>query len=496
MDTNIGLNLKSNNNLIIFTLALAMFLWSFSAGIVNISLPTISQYLDISTNLVSMIVILHLLVLVSFLLIFGRLGDMFGQKNIFITGIFVFTVSSYFCAISLDIVQLIFFRIIQGLGSAMILSMVPAIISTIFPHNLRGRIFGYISLTTTLGLASGYGIGGFVIENMGWNWIFITVVPLGIITLFLANKSLSTSKKASKTGFDLVGSLLIFFAILTFILPFNIEKNLDIGMNLMVITFIISFILIAIFLIWESRCNHPLFDISIFKNLHITFSVIAAFLATLVLTGTIFLLPFYFELIMKYPSDFAGLIILIPSLIVLFIGPLSGYISDHIGSRIPILLASIILIIALVLLYLLNETIGLLFIFVTLGIRALSEGMFTPANNKLVMSHSPKEKIVSVSSLLYSARYLGLIMGVVVFNTIFDYTIRNEILKLTGLPTKGAFQFSAPTGILLDGFQNAFFVGIGLSIIILIFTFFSKENPEEDEETDLFNYSKEERLLD
>ncbi|MGZ7210375.1 MAG: MFS transporter, partial [Methanobacterium sp.] len=390
-----------NKKIITLVLALGMFLWSFSAGIVNISLPIISQYLDISTNLVSLVVIMHLIVLSSFLLIFGRVGDIIGHKNVFLSGIFIFTVFSYFCFISLDIFQLILYRVFLGLGSAMILSMVPAIISTIFPHGERGRIFGYISLTTTLGLASGYGIGGVIVENLGWNWIFLTVFPLGIFTLLLSYKYLpSFQKKVSDTNFDLIGSFLIFLAIFTFILPFNVEKNFVTDFFIIMITFAVSVILIIIFLIWESRYSNPLFDISIFKNLHITSSIIAAFLASLVLTGTIFLIPFYFELVMGYPSDFAGLIILIPSLVVIFIGPFSGYISDHMGSRIPILIASIGLIIAVSLLYLLNETIGLLFIFIALGVRALSEGMFTPANNKLVMSHGTKEKIGSISSLL------------------------------------------------------------------------------------------------
>jgi DHA2 family metal-tetracycline-proton antiporter-like MFS transporter len=225
-----------------------MFLWSFSAGIVNISLPTISQYLDISTNLVSLIIICHLIVLTSFLLIFGRIGDIYGHKNIFLIGIFLFTVSSYFCAISLDIFQIILFRLIQGLGSAMLLSMVPAIISTVFPHKMRGRVFGYISLTTTLGLASGYGVGGFIVENIWWNWIFITVVPFGIATMLLANRVLpSYSKKVSNVGFDIVGSILIFLATLTFILPFNVERSFDIGIPIVIITFILYlfFILIA-----------------------------------------------------------------------------------------------------------------------------------------------------------------------------------------------------------------------------------------------------------
>ncbi|MGZ7160801.1 MAG: MFS transporter, partial [Methanobacterium sp.] len=155
-----------NKKIITLVLALGMFLWSFSAGIVNISLPIISQYLDISTNLVSLVVIMHLIVLSSFLLIFGRVGDIIGHKNVFLSGIFIFTVFSYFCFISLDIFQLILYRVFLGLGSAMILSMVPAIISTIFPHGERGRVFGYISLTTTLGLASGYGIGGVIVENL------------------------------------------------------------------------------------------------------------------------------------------------------------------------------------------------------------------------------------------------------------------------------------------------------------------------------------------
>ncbi|MGZ7048102.1 MAG: MFS transporter [Methanobacterium sp.] len=476
-----------NKKIITLVLALGMFLWSFSAGIVNISLPIISQYLDISTNLVSLVVIMHLIVLSSFLLIFGRVGDIIGHKNVFLSGIFIFTVFSYFCFISLDIFQLILYRVFLGLGSAMILSMVPAIISTIFPHGERGRVFGYISLTTTLGLASGYGIGGVIVENLGWNWIFLTVFPLGIFTLLLSYKYLpSFQEKVSDTNFDLIGAILIFLAIFTFILPFNVEKNFVTDFFIIMITFAVSVILIIIFLIWESRYSNPLFDISIFKNLHITSSIIAAFLASLVLTGTIFLIPFYFELVMGYPSDFAGLIILIPSLVVIFIGPFSGYISDHMGSRIPILIASIGLIIAVSLLYLLDETIGLLFIFIALGVRALSEGMFTPANNKLVMSHGTKEKIGSISSLLNSARYLGLVMGVVVFNSIFDYTINSEIVQLTSIPTKGAFQFSAPTGILVDGFQSAFIVGIALSVAILLFSFLSKEKEGEVEEHELY----------
>ena len=487
-------------NWIIFTLALGMFLWSFSAGIVNISLPTISQYLDISTDMVSLIIIIHLITLISFLLIFGRVGDIVGYKEIFVMGISLFTIGSYFCGISLNFVSLIMFRVVQGIGSAMLLSMVPAIISTVFPPTMRGKIFGYISLTTTLGLSSGYGVGGYVTQYMGWNWIFLAVVPVGIIATLFAAKILPSQKiKTQNIKFDVIGSLLIGLTILTFIMPFNIEENLGWGFSSIVITFIISLILGVAFIIWELRYPEPLLDFSILKNLYITFSLIAGFIAALVLSGTIYLLPFYLELVMGYSSSFAGLLILIASLVVIFIGPLSGYISDNFGSRIPTISACIILILAIILLYQLNQTVDILFIFSALGIRALSEGMFTPANNKTVMSHSPREKVGSVSSLLNTARYMGLVMGIVVFNEIFINTISKEVTDLIGVPSTGAFQFSAPVGILLDGFQNAFVLGIIMSILILLFSILTKENKDYDEDeeysVDLDSFKKYEEGL-
>ena len=473
--------MESKKKLIVFTISLGMFLWSFSAGIVNISLPTLSQFLDISTNEVSLIIIVHLLVLTSFLLIFGRIGDIVGQKKVFVVGISIFTVSSYLCAISLDIYQLLLFRIIQGVGSAMLISMVPSIITTVFSDTERGRIFGYISLTTTLGLAFGYGIGGFILEYFSWNWIFLSVVPLGIVTSIMAFLVLPSYKNSiSHIGFDLVGSVLIFLATLTFILPFNIERIFNASLNIMIITMLISVLLIIAFFKWESYYKDPLFDVSVLKNISISLSVTAAFFVTLVITGTTFLLPFFLELVMGYSSDFTGLIILIPALAMIFVGPLSGHISDKIGSRIPILIACTTLIIAVTLLYVLNNTIGLAFIFIALAIRSLSEGMFTPANNKLVMSHSTEEKISSVSSLLNTSRYMGLMMGVVFFNAIFDYIVNTKVSELTGLPTEGAFQLSAPTAILLQGFQAAFVVGIIISILVLLFSFFSQENRIED----------------
>lgn len=476
------MNIKSSKY-IILTIALGMYLWSFSAGIVNISLPIISQYLDLGTNIVSLIILIHLIVLISFLIIFGRVGELIGYKKVYIAGICLFTIGSYFCGISNNIYELISFRILQGIGSAMLISMVTAIIPAVFPHNQRGKIFGYISVTTTLGLTSGYGFGGYITEYYFWNFIFLAVVPLGIVSLYMAHKFLpSLNRRIKNENFDIIGSLLILLTLLALIIPImGIGNELNMGIIISVISLMISIIFGIIFFYWESKIKNPLLDLSILKNVYITISVFAGFFASMVLMGTIFLLPFYLELVMGYSPALTGLVIISQSLVVIFIGPISGYISDKIGSRIPTIIASISMITAIILLTIINETIGITFIILALCIRALSEGMFTPANNKMVMGHSPKDKLGSVSSILNTARYLGLVLGIIIFNEIFNQTISIETAQILGTPSSGAFHLSIPNSILLDGFHNAFIVGIIISILVLLFSYLSKESENQDD---------------
>ena len=481
---------KTNKNLIAFIMSFGVFIWSLSAGIVTIALPTISQYLDISTSLVSWVVVAHLLVLTSFLLIFGKIGEYIGYKKVFIGGLFLFTVGSYFSGISLDIIQLISSRILQGIGSAMLLSMTPAIISTNFPHIVRGRIFGYISLATTVALSIGYGVGGFVTEYMGWHWIFFITVPLGIVVIVLAYFYLpETGPTNDYHGFDIVGSFLIFLAVIALIISLEMGGRMGWTSPLILFGFLSSLVFLIIFYKWESSYTYPLFKMCLLKQRYLNLSIAAGFMTSFVLTGTIFLLPFYLELIMNYTTDIAGLIILIPTLLIVFVGPISGRISDRMGSKLPSLIGAVCLAIALLVLTVLDPTIGkfgIVFVLIALLMRSLSDGMFSPANNKLVMSHSPPGMMGSVSSLLNTAKYLGLVLGVVIFETIFDSTVSHISANVEGVTSTGAFQFSVPVETLLTGFQEAFLIGAIISILIIVTSLLSKENPDADE-NDIIN---------
>ncbi|MDP3065470.1 MAG: MFS transporter [Methanobacteriaceae archaeon] len=478
MELNKGPLLGNRINL---TIILGMFLWSFSAGIVNISLPTIAQYLDISTSAVAWVIIGHLLVLVCLLLFFGRLADYVGHKTIFIWGVLVFTLSSYMCGISLDFNNLLIFRLVQGIGSAMLLSVAPAIISMSSTSSTRGQAFGYISLATTLGLSTGYLAGGLVTEYLGWNWIFFLNVPLGILVLIMAQLYLGKLPcKSYKHQFDIIGAILSFALFLSLILSLEALGIDSIPLLYSLLGFIATLIIGVIFVFWELRHPDPLIDLQLFLNPYLSLAVLTGFLTSLVLTGTIFLVPFYLELVKSYSTDLSGLIVFTSTLLVLVVGPLAGWLSDKWGAKKVNIAGSIFLVSSLVFMAIMDETVGLIFIFIALAIRALSDGISNPANSKIVISHSPPGKLSSVSSLLNTARYLGLVMGVVIFETLFTSTITGYALTIEA-SAQGALEMTLPAAALVQGFQSAFYLGIGISVLIIVFSLLGNEKQETDE---------------
>jgi MFS family permease len=331
----------------------------------------------------------------------------------------------------------------------------------------------------------GYGVGGFITEYFGWHWIFFITVPLGIIAMILAYQFLPEMRATEDYhGFDIVGSFLIFLAVIALIISLEMGGRLGWTSPLILAGFLSSIVLIFLFYKWELKYAHPLFNMCLLKQKYLNISIAAGFMTSFVLTGTIFLLPFYLELIMNYSTDLAGLIILVPTLLIVFVGPLSGRISDRMGSKIPSLVGAICLAIALFVLTILDPTIGkfgILFVLIALLMRSLSDGMFSPANNKLVMSHSPPGMMGSVSSLLNTAKYLGLVMGVVIFETIFDSTVSHISSNVEGVTSTGAFQFSVPVETLLTGFHQAFLIGAIISVLIIVASLLSKENPLANE---------------
>jgi EmrB/QacA subfamily drug resistance transporter len=460
--------------LTIFTIALAAFMGSLDVTIVNISLPTISRYFDVGTGMVSWIVLAYLLVMSSFLLAFGKIGDLKGFKRVFLAGFAVFVTGSFLCAVAPSIKLLIAFRMLQALGAAMLTAIGPAMVTVFLPPEIRGKALGIVATFASLGIAMGPPIGGLLTTFLSWRWIFFINIPVGIVAILIGRTVLPEAgprpgPSDQKARFDLLGAALIFLALFGLIFGMNMGGELGWTSPAITGSLIGSLFLAVVFVLRESRFSEPLVDLKLFKNPSFTYANGAVLLVMLVYGGAVFLFPFYLEYVKGLGTDVAGLILMVPSIATIIVAPRAGALSDRIGSRKICVAATIMCVAGFYLLSFLDANSSRAFIFVALVILGLSLGMFLPPNSNLVMAQSPAEKCGIASSLMMTARMVGTVIGIAAFETVFSARV-----QMAGL-SDGAVQGGAALAPLTLGFHDAFLVGVGFSILAVILSVVAKD---------------------
>ena len=195
----------------------ASFLTPFMGSAINLAVPAIGKEFNSSALLLSWVVTSFLLASAAFLVPFGRLADIVGRKKVFITGITIFSLASIFCGMAGSVEALIAFRVLQGVGSAMIFGTGMAILTSVFPPQERGKVLGINGATVYVGLSLGPVLGGFMNHQFGWHSIFYLNAVLGILAALLAFYKL-TGEWAGASGekYDWVGALLYILGLVTF----------------------------------------------------------------------------------------------------------------------------------------------------------------------------------------------------------------------------------------------------------------------------------------
>lgn len=199
---------------LIIAVAAASFMVNLDTYIINVSIPAIAADLSVSKADISWVVMSYNLMVVSLLLICGKLADITGVKKLFIFGFVLFTASSLFCALSQNLPQLIASRVLQGIGASILYAIPQAMIAKFMPKEQRGAGFGFSASAAALGIMLGSPISGLITGLSSWHWIFLINIPVGIsvITMILLNKSLNEEKSVEvDRTFDLKGALTSFW---------------------------------------------------------------------------------------------------------------------------------------------------------------------------------------------------------------------------------------------------------------------------------------------
>lgn len=399
---------------IILAIVLLGIVMSVIDGIVvSIALPTITTYFNVDVSLSQWTITGYLLTMTSLLLIFGRLSEYFGKVNFFILGISIFTLSSLACGLATGLWMLIGFRILQGFGAAMVFSISGAILFQAFPENERGKAMGFLGSAVAIGSIAGPVLGGLLVDILGWEYIFLINVPIGIVLVGLALKYLKVGEYKSQTlDFDAPGSalLVIFMASLMLFLG-DLGNNVAITAMSLLTAAVAGGSLIA-FVYWEAHYGKPLLDLSIFKIKKFMMPLLSMMLSFIPVFMLSIVGPFYFQGVLHYSPSQVGFLYLVTPAVMIVAAPIAGWLYDRTRSRYYATIGMLIAAVSYIAFGLLVSNFSILLAVIVFVISGLGGSLFQSPNNTEMMNSLPPTKIGLSSSVSSTARNLGMALGV------------------------------------------------------------------------------------
>ncbi len=386
----------------------------------NAILPFIARSLGVDLPAIQWVVLAYLFVSSGLLLAFGRLGDIIGQRRLFLAGFVVFIIGSLLSSLAQNVPWLIATRVVQAVGGGMITSSSSPLITMRLPASHRGRGLSAQIVMVYCGLAAGPGMGGILADTLGWRWVFLVNVPTGIVAMIITLLTVQKDAPAtSRQKFDTTGALTFTAALgALFILLGGANGSLSLprgNMSLLIVFFLST----ASFVAWELKRPEPLLDLRLFKSRFFSAATASAMINYVGYSTLAFLVPFYLVDGMGYGATQAGILIMTMPITMMLCAPLSGWLSDRVGPRIPASIGMTLLS-------------GGIFMFSRLGSAPLAEdiiprlvlagmglGLFSSANNSAIMGSVPMHRQGIANGVVSTVRQLGMMLGVSVSTATF-----------------------------------------------------------------------------
>jgi DHA2 family metal-tetracycline-proton antiporter-like MFS transporter len=452
--------------LLMAVVAVGAFMANLDTCIVNVSLPTIAHEYGVSPSAVSLVVLSYLLCEVSFLLFFGKLGQIWGVSRIFLLGFAVFTVGSLLCGLSPGLVQLVGWRALQGIGGSMIFAVMFVFPGLYLPAGRRAAATGVLTMAAALGIAAGPPLGGLLTSTLGWHWIFFVNLPIGVAALAAGIAWLPRRQPAcADRRLDVPGAALSFLAFLLLLLSLNMGREWGWFSATTLGTLGVGAGCALAFLLREWRARHPLLDLHLFAHRNFSLATTAFLVAMATTGGVLFLFPFYLQVQRGLTPLVCGAVLMVIAGGQLM-GPWAGGLADRYGARAVCSAGLTISALAFVLFCLLNDRSAIWFIVLSLSLFGLSQGLNKAPNINLAMEDVPELHKPLAGSVISVARSLGLALGVVTFETVFSEVIPHRV-SIENVSVQAA---RVDPGLLQHGFSVAFILGIALSLLALYLT--------------------------
>ena len=314
----------------------ALFMAMLDNTVVNVALPSIQRDLDMSISGLEWTVNAYTLVLAVLLVTGGRLGDLFGRKRMFLFGVVVFALASGMIGFAQSEAWLVGFRAVQGIGAAFMMPGTLSIITHTFPAEERGKAIGTWAGVSALALAIGPVVGGFLVEHVSWQSIFLINLPVAAFAVALTLAATPESRDESvNRSVDVPGVAAITVGLGALVLALVEGNAWGWGSDRILALFALAAAALIAFVVIERRSAAPMVDFGFFRSRQFFGANMVAFIVTFGMFAMFFFLALYMQNVLDYSALQAGVRFLPTTVLIIIIAPVAGRLADKIGSRLP-----------------------------------------------------------------------------------------------------------------------------------------------------------------
>ncbi len=454
------------NALLLATTMLVSFTTGTASRIFAISLPSIAAGLNTDMVGISWALISFQLATAALSLIFGRVGDVYGRQTVYIRGIVLFTASSLLCGLSGSIAQLIFYRVLQGVGAAMIQAQGRALAMDASTEETRGRAQGLMTTAHHGGFLLGPGLGGFIIQYVHWRGIFFFLVPLGIIGTALGlsyrrrqEDDAGEDRKTGRPAIDYLGAALL-VAVTLALMGILDRRAMEAVTPAWRAGAVAAFAALAAgFLMREGRAPSPILTLALFRIRMFAFSTVTLLLVSIVMSLTVYVLPFYLQDVLRLAPSFMGLLFISAPVFATTLSPAGGYISDKVGPRIPATAGAALFAGASFLGFFFEPASHWMLPTLVLALGGVGTALFFPPNHTALIASVPLEHRGVATGTLYTMFGLGNVFGITVGNFVMTASFRMHSGIADALPT------AADQTHFVLALQDTFLVTTGIALV-------------------------------
>jgi len=433
----------TNRNIVLIISTVTSLIMPLFVAALNVALPTIGREFAMEAVVMAWVGTIYFLAVAMVQVPAGRFADIHGRKKTFIAGLLLTIFAAFLGVFAGSVPVLLISLALVGMGSGIMFNNSISILTSVFPADKRGRALGISTAGTYSGLSLGPYIGGVLTETFGWQSLFILTGTLSVVLLALIFYALKGEwREAAGEKFDVVGSLTYAVSIALFIYGFS-QLPAIIG----IVLFLLGVAGLILFARWEARTESPIFNLSLFrKNRVFFFSSLAVFISYIATFAITFLLSLYLQYIRGLSPQMAGLVLIVASVLMAILTPISGRVSDRIEPRLVASVGMSLNCVALLMFIFLGDGTPLWYIMVTLAVNGLGIGIFASPNTNAVMGSVARKYLGVAAGTLGTMRTAGMMVSMGIMMILFSLIIGQAEITPAYYPQ---FLTSARTGFII-----------------------------------------------